>query len=118
MQAFATGLRGTVLFSAALMTPLLLRRLDFRFRLFPVVAASLGLLWLISFGRLFRGNADWTEAVRGASLIDALAELGASLRPVFEVVRWTQFEAYSGFFGGGTYWAPIERLFQRRCPSG
>jgi len=48
------------------------------------------------------------------SPVEALAELGASLRPVTEVVSWK----YSGddFINGASYWAPFSRAFNQVIP--
>lgn len=44
-----------------------------------------------------------------ASPFDAIAELGASLRPVSEVVLWRQLG--EPFIHGASYWAPFDRAF-------
>lgn len=113
--AFGTGLRGLVLFPTAIMLPLLLRRIDMRFRVLPSVVATILLLWFVSFGRIFRSDSDWVRAISEASPVDGLAELGGSLRPVYEVVRWTE-TGILDFQWGATYWAPIERLAFRILP--
>lgn len=115
VPAFAVGLRGVVLFPAALVVPLLLRRLHVRFRLLPAMAGSLAMLWCISFGRIVRSEGDWAGAMSGASPVDGMAELGGSLRPVYEVVRWTENGIFDHIYGA-TYWAPIERTFQNLMP--
>jgi O-antigen polysaccharide polymerase Wzy len=115
VPAFFVGLRGEVLFPAALMLPFVMRRTNLRLRIVPVSIASVALLWLISFGRVFRAGSDWAMAIRTASPIDALAELGGSLRPVFEVVRWNH-SGIVGWLWGTTYWAPFERFFMRVMP--
>jgi hypothetical protein len=46
-----------------------------------------------------------------SSPLDGVIEMGASLRPVVETVRWGN--AGDGFALGATYWAPFDRVVSR-----
>jgi hypothetical protein len=78
-------------------------------------AVALGLLLLIPVVREVRsmGVSAIPDAI-AAPHLDALVEMGGSLRPVEQVVRWhAEGEPYEL---GASYWAPFERATARLLP--
>jgi hypothetical protein len=78
-------------------------------------AVALGLLLLIPVVREVRngGLGAMPDAI-AAPRLDALVEMGGSLRPVEQVVRWhAEGEPYEL---GASYWAPFERATARLLP--
>lgn len=113
--ALTLGLRGEVLFPAfAALAVLASRRLPMRTSRAVVVA--LALLTVIAMVRNLRKtglkDVQWSEI--GANPLDGLTEMGASLRPVSEVVFW--HDLGDGFDRGATYWAPIDRALYYVIP--
>ena len=113
--AFLLGLRGEILFPATAAVVIAARRrpTTSQFRLAVIGAmAILMLLSAISLGRTVRqtGIADAALAFDTAKPADALTELGSTLRPVVETIRWE--EAGDEPALGATYWAPIDRALR------
>lgn len=107
--AFPIGLRGEILFSAL---PAVVIYACRRKPPSARVTIVVGLLLLVAISlvknlRQFGlGNASLGEVE--ANPLDALVEMGASLRPVSEVADW--IATGDAFLGGASYWAPIDRM--------
>jgi hypothetical protein len=115
--SFPLGLRGEVLFPlagaiviASLRAPVI--------RLRWLIVSVIVLLFVISAARIVRvsglGGELTSASISSTNPMDALAELGGSLRPVTETVRWIN-EGESPIYGT-SYWTPFERMFQRVVP--
>lgn len=106
--AFPLGLRGEILFPsvAALAIVSTRRRILSSWRITVIAVA---LLAAIAAARQVRsvGVSSLSDTAVSANPLDGLAEMGASLRPVSEVVFWQQMG--DPFDHGATYWAPIDR---------
>ncbi len=107
--AFPLGLRGEILFPGAAALAIIATR-----RKMPSLAATaiLAMLLLSSITAVRHLRKVGLSHADSASLsfhpLDGLAELGASLRPVSEVVMW--HSKGEPLADGGTYWAPVDRL--------
>ncbi len=78
-------------------------------------ALGLGLLFLIPVVKEVRNTGlGAVPDVLAAPRLDALVEMGGSLRPVEQVVRW--HAEGDPFLLGGSYWAPFERAAARLLP--
>ncbi len=113
--ALPLGLRGEVLFPG--LTALIImakRRPPFSAK----VAFLLGLLLLSSIAALREvrqvGVQNVGATTVSASPLDALTELGSSLRPVSEVVYWRA--TGDQFIYGASYWAPFDRALAKVVP--
>lgn len=113
--SFPLGLRGRVLFPLAMTIAALHAQGRVRLRAPSVLIGSYITLVLISIVRLARGSQTITESLAGASGLSALAELGSSLRPVFEVQRWIT-EGVDQYRLGETYYAPVQRAIEGLLP--
>lgn len=114
--AFPLGLRGEVAFPALISLGILACRGLITIRLWMVMVASLGFLLLSSAIFVIRISTNDASFVEAASAIRGLAELGGSIRPSFEVMRW--LETGDTFRYGATYWAPFDRTLLRIFPYG
>jgi len=114
--AFPLGLRGEVLFPiAGALVVTSMRKPPLSTKKFVVVV--LLILLSISAVRVMRISGLRAERVDTVDLVnplDALMELGGSLRPVAETVRW--IEDGDKPMMGASYWAPIERLVHYLLP--
>lgn len=113
--AFPLGLRGEVLF------PVLTALSVWAYRRVPIkprraVILAIALLAAIAVIRNVRsvGVSNIGEASLSINPLDGVAEMGASLRPVSEVVFW--HEMGDDFDDGATYWAPIDRFLYYIVP--
>lgn len=113
--AFLVGLRGMVLFPLAAAVPILHAQGRLRVRWMWMVLLSWVILSLASFVREFRNQGGLTHSLEQTSTLGALAELGNSLRPAFEVQRWID-QGIESFYWGATYWAPFERIISLFLP--
>jgi oligosaccharide repeat unit polymerase len=115
--AMPLGLRGEVLFPALAALVIYAKQ---KIPLTTVKALILGVILLggIAFLRNIRDAG--IQNVRLSEIpfnpLGGLVELGASLRPVSEVVKW--HEAGDDFIYGASYWAPIDRLLYYFSPGG
>lgn len=113
--ALPLGLRGEVLFpTAAALVIEARRRIPLSGRTLIVLVITL--LFVIAFVREVRqaGLRGFDPGEIRVTPVDALVEMGGSLRPVAEVVRW--HESGDAFLYGASYWAPFERAFYRVIP--
>ena len=103
--AFQLGLRGEVMFPAMVGLCLVARQR----RVFNAVSfAAVLLVFLVASGvvRNARVGGDYGN-FEYISPVNTVAELGGSLRSVYETVRWR--ESGDEFMYGQSYWAPFER---------
>lgn len=110
--AFPLGLRAHVIFPLVLTLPLLMNQGRLRIHWLAMAA---GVLLTMSASTIVAQSRVGAE-IENASPLAALAELGGSLRPSYEVERWL----YSGdrLRLGATYIAPVERTIFRILPVG
>jgi hypothetical protein len=106
--AFSLGLRGEILFPAAIMAVLLARRgimLPMRW----VLVGVFGLLFLIPFIKHMRkvGLSEVASAQIQFSPLGTFTELGASLAPLTYTISWV--ENGDPLLRGGSYLAPFDR---------
>ncbi len=113
MVAFPLGLRGEVLFPAAALLAVYSarHRINWMFlgALLIMIAVASS---IVRDTRNTGGEVDSEEIT--ANPFDAVAELGGSLRPVYEVLKWE--DEGDDFIWGASYYAPFERLFLRFFP--
>jgi len=113
--ALPLGLRGEVLFPGLTALVIMAKR---RPPFSAKVALLLGLLLLSSIAALREvrqvGVRNVGSTTVSASPLDALTELGSSLRPVSEVVYWRA--TGDQFIDGASYWAPFDRALAKIIP--
>jgi hypothetical protein len=113
--ALPIGIRGDVMFPAAGA----LAAQGWRLRHIPARYFFVGAVVMLSFASILRevrkegiSQVDWRwEVISPAS---ALRELGQSLRPTYETVRW--IEDGDRHLNGASFWSPFERGFLRLFP--
>lgn len=107
--AFPIGLRGEVAFPALVAFGILASqgvvRVDMT-RIIAIAVLFFALSSAVAVTRISTSNASFLGSV---SVANGLAELGGSIRPSYEVVRW--LESGDLLRMGETYYAPFERLF-------
>jgi oligosaccharide repeat unit polymerase len=113
--AFPLGLRGEILFPLTVSVVILAKQGKIRSPIKGLLAAVF-LLAIVAFARELRryGLAEYTFNQILFSPAEGLLELGSSLRPVVEVVRWSMNG--EPFIYGASYWAPFERTLARAIP--
>lgn len=115
LMAFPLGLRGEVLFPTfTALAVTAARRVPMRTS--RAVLLAVALLSGVAMIRNLRavGIKGASAADLGLNPLDGLTEMGASLRPVSEVVFWHQMG--DEFADGATYWAPIDRSIYYLIP--
>jgi oligosaccharide repeat unit polymerase len=113
--ALPIGLRGEVMFPIAAALAIRAKRYSVPSTFLTIAFIVLGLFLTSGIKELRQvGIAERSEATISLSAFDALAETGSSLRPVAEVVYWS--DSGDSFINGSSYWAPIERLAQAILP--
>jgi hypothetical protein len=115
LVALPIGLRTDVMFPAVVAL-IASARCGRPFSTIKAAVLALLLLVLIPMIRDVRttGIGALAEAAVSPPRFDALLEMGESLRPVEQVVRWhAEGEPYQG---GSSYWAPFERAAARLLP--
>lgn len=111
--ALPLGLRSHVLMPMILALLCLHVRGTMRIPWISGLAGGTVLLLAISFVREYRmGGVTAGEAWQSSSILRAVAEMGVSIRPMFEVIRWLEISIDS-LRWGETYWAPFERTIAR-----
>lgn len=110
--ALRLGLRGEVLFPLVAGIGVLARngmvvRLKYLVVVLVIILLASGII------RQERGAGEYSDVVL-ASPFNTVAELGCTLRPVVEGVKW--IESGDEYLYGGSYWAPIERAVARVLP--
>lgn len=114
--ALAMGIRGQVMMTFAACLPALAMR-GLRVRASHILLGSVLLLTAIGVIRDVRtvGLARVSEAQDiSVNPADGLMELGSSIRPVAEVIKW--HDAGDPFIWGASYWATIDRPARRFLP--
>ena len=113
--AFPLGLRGEVLFPLGAAVVVAVRN-GYKLSLFRALIIFVLLLSFISVVRQIRqvGLSEIAAEEVDLNPIDALLEMGGSLRSVTETVAWEA--AGEDFIYGASYWAPLERLILRFVP--
>tara|TARA_R110000868_G_scaffold96617_5_gene265833 strand:- start:375 stop:1763 length:1389 start_codon:yes stop_codon:yes gene_type:complete len=104
--AFKIGLRGEVMFPSAVAACMLGRKGA------PIrgwLLAVLVILFLIVTGivKNARVSGDYSGDL-GVNPLNAVAEMGSSLRAVQETIKWRKNDNFQ-LLAGGSYWAPVER---------
>jgi hypothetical protein len=115
--AIPLGLRGEALFPLAAAAVMAAKQRSFSMPVVRSLLVAIVLLSLISAVRQLRqvGLREYDAlAELRTSPVDALIEMGSSLRPVTEVLVWET--AGEGYIMGSSYWAPVERAFRRVLP--
>lgn len=110
--AFFLGLRGEVLFPAAVAASVLAFRCRMPRGGFVVVVVALALVLIDAAKRIRQlGFAAGLPIDSAFSPLSALAELGSSLRVVAHVVIWHDFQG-EPLYGGATYTVSLARLWE------
>lgn len=112
--SFPIGLRGEVLFPIALTAPVLMSQGQIRIHWTAVALAILVVLFVSAAVANSRIGEQLSDSLVSASPLEAISELGGSLRPSFEVEKWLQNG--DEYRWGATYYAPFERTLQRILP--
>ena len=110
---FMIGLRGEVLFPVAVASSLVtLRKKNVIWFLILIML----LMSMVSFVRMHRSDLSFSSStsIESFNPFNGFAELGSSLRPVYETLKW-KYEGDELEYGQ-TYWAPIERIFSKVIP--
>jgi hypothetical protein len=112
---FPLGLRGEVLFPLATALVVVARR-RLPLTTGQVAVAALLLLVAITIVKDLRqiGVANAAPSALSGNPLGALAEMGSSLRPVVEVIRW--HDEGEPYMWGATYWAPFDRAITAILP--
>ena len=109
-MAFFAGMRGPVLFPTLMTLAALQQQGRLKYNPLYVVVACVLVLYASSFVFYFRVGAQFDEALSLASPFRELAELGGSLRPVYDTAGWLS-KGVDHLRFGATYWAPFERTY-------
>ena len=110
--AFKLGLRGEVMFPGTVAACMLGRR-GAPVNGFTLLIITVSFLILTGIVKNARISGDYS-AVDSVNPLNAVAEMGASLRPVQEVIKWRKNG--DELLWGGSYWAPIERQLAHFVP--
>lgn len=114
LLAFPTGLRGEVAFPAVMAFAILANQGLVRINMMGIIAGSILFFLLSSAVAVTRISTSDASFLGSVSAIKGIAELGGSIRPSYEVMRW--LETGDGLRLGETYYAPFERIFLRIFP--
>jgi hypothetical protein len=111
--AFKIGLRGEVMFPSAVAACMLGRKGK------PISGWLLAIIlvaFLIVTGivKNARVSGDYSGDM-GINPLNAVAEMGSSLRAVQETIKWRKHDNFELLYGG-SYWAPFERQFALFIP--
>jgi hypothetical protein len=110
--AFKLGLRGEVMFPGTVAGCILGRR-GAPVNGFTLLIITVCFLILTGIVKNARISGDYS-AIDSINPLNAVAEMGASLRPVQEVIKWRKNG--DKLLMGGSYWAPIERQLAHFVP--
>lgn len=111
--AFTFGLRGEVAFPLLLSLCILVSQRRLSLPPWALAGGAAAFLALSAAVAVYRVSNDDLVELRPFSAARGLAELGGSLRPVYEAATWVDTD---GFQDGATYFAPFERSFLRLFP--
>lgn len=111
--AFKVGLRGEVMFPSAVAACMLGRK-GAPIRGYILAIGIVAFLIVTGIVKNARVSGDYsTES--GVNPLNAIAEMGSSLRAVQETVKWRKNDNFELLLGG-SYWAPFERQFALFIP--
>jgi len=110
--AFVMGLRGEVMFPFAVTAAILGRRF-IPIKTLKLLIIVIALLVATVIVKNARVSGDYSQ-IETINPLNAVAELGSSLRTVQEVVKW-RTEDFQYLYGA-SYWAPFERLLALILP--
>jgi hypothetical protein len=113
--AFPLGLRGELLFPAVTALAVISMR---RAPLKAYQAAIIALFLLAGISGVRQYRQEGWSRVRLSEIsfspVDALAEMGGTVRPVAEVIQWSSFG--ETHLWGASYWAPVDRALYYVVP--
>ena len=113
LVAFKVGLRGEVMFPSAVAACMLGRK-GAPIKSSVLLIAVIGFLVLTGIVKNARVSGDYSGELT-INPLNAVAEMGSSLRAVQETVKWRKHENFNLLLGG-SYWAPFERQFALFIP--
>jgi oligosaccharide repeat unit polymerase len=111
--AFKIGLRGEVMFPSAVAACMLGRKGP-PVRGYILAIGLIGFLIITGIVKNARVSGDYSGDM-GINPLNAIAEMGSSLRAVQETVKWRKNDNFE-LLMGGSYWAPFERQFALFIP--
>ena len=111
--AFKIGLRGEVMFPSAVAACMLGRK-GAPIKGYILVVGIIAFLIVTGIVKNSRVSGDYSGDV-GINPLNAIAEMGSSLRAVQETVKWRKNDHFE-LLMGGSYWAPFERQFALFIP--
>lgn len=111
--ALPIGLRGEVIFPLVIGISFLVSQKIIKFNIIKISILTCLILTLLSAVFVYRHG----QPVEGAEVnpFATLIEMGASLRPLSESVKWISNKDINLYYGE-TYWAPLERLLTKFIP--
>jgi len=111
--AFKIGLRGEVMFPSAV-AGCMLGRKGAPVKGYILAIAVLSFLVVTGIVKNARVSGDYSGNL-GINPLNAVAEMGSSLRAVQETVKWRKHDNFE-LLMGASYWAPFERQFALFIP--
>ena len=111
--AFKMGLRGEVMFPSAV-AGCMLGRKGAPIKGYILAIGLVGFLIVTGIVKNARVSGDYSGDL-GINPLNAIAEMGSSLRAVQEVVKWRKHDNFQ-LLEGASYWAPFERQFALFIP--
>lgn len=111
--AFTLGLRRELAFPLVVAVGILVSQRRLLLPIWMLVSGALLFLPVSAFVFVSRVSNDAHFRFDSTAVASGLAELGGSLRPVYEVIDWAERD---GFQLGKTYYASFERAFLRVIP--
>lgn len=111
--ALPIGLRGEVFFPVVMAIPFLIQNEIIKLNIIKLLSIVTIVLTMLSAIFIYRHG----EAVEGTEInpLSTIIEMGGSLRPVYESVKWIENSELNLFYGQ-TYWAPFERIITKFIP--
>ena len=111
--AFKIGLRGEVMFPSAV-AGCMLGRKGAPIKGYVLAIGIVVFLIITGIVKNARVSGDYSGDV-GINPLNAIAEMGSSLRAVQETIKWRKNDNFE-LLMGGSYWAPFERQFALFIP--
>jgi hypothetical protein len=111
--AFKIGLRGEVMFPSAV-AGCMLGRKGAPIKGYILLIGVVAFLIVTGIVKNARVSGDYSGDV-GINPLNAIAEMGSSLRAVQETIKWRKHDNFE-LLMGGSYWAPFERQFALFIP--
>ncbi|MCF2947680.1 O-antigen polysaccharide polymerase Wzy family protein [Paraglaciecola aquimarina] len=113
LVAFKIGLRGEVMFPSAVAACMLGRK-SAPVKGYILAIGLIAFLIVTGIVKNARVSGDYSGDL-GINPLNAIAEMGSSLRAVQETVKWRKNDNFE-LLMGGSYWAPFERQFALFIP--